>query len=140
MFISPEVLSDSTWRAYERLICRLTSYLGFSGIRAVGQTNDGGADLVAHKDGKRWLFQIKRLGTKVGPDVIDRTLQALRTYRADVPVVVSAKGFTEAARDRQLALMRERVPLQLWDRKLLLDKTRELTDLAKVESPNSPFS
>src|SRR5439155_8750816 len=68
VFLSPAVLSDSTWRAYERLVSRLASYLGFSGIRAVGQTNDGGADLIAHKDAKRWLFQVKRLGTKVGPD------------------------------------------------------------------------
>ena len=139
MFISPAVLSDSNWRAYERLISRLTSYLGFSGIRAVGQTNDGGADLIAHKDAKRWLFQVKRLGTKVGPDVIDRTLQAVRTYHAEVPVVVSAKGFTEAARDRQLALMRERAPLQLWDRRALLSKARELKDEAAVESPSSPL-
>ena len=95
--------------------------------------------MIAHRGGKRWLFQVKRLGTKVGPDVIDRTLQAVRTYRADVPVVVSAKGFTEAARDRQLALMRERIPLQLWDRRALLDKTRELKDQAEVESAGSPF-
>ena len=139
MFISPEVLSDSTWRAYERLVCRLASHLGFSGIRAVGQTNDGGADLIAHRDAKRWLFQVKRLGIRVGPDVIDRTLQAVRTYRADVPVVVSAKGFTDAAREQQLSLMREHVPLQLWDRKALLEKVSQLKDQAVVEAPDSMF-
>jgi superfamily II DNA or RNA helicase len=139
VFISPEVLADSTWRAYERLVCRLAGHLGFSGIRAVGQTNDGGADLIAHRGGKRWLFQIKRLGTKVGPDVVDRTLQAVRTYRADVPVVVSAKGFTDAAREQQLTLQRERIPLQLWDKKALLDRVGSLRDQAEVESPSAGF-
>ena len=137
MFISPEVLADANWRAYERLICRLTSHLGYSGIRAVGQANDGGADLLAHREGKRWLFQVKRLGTKVGPDVIDRTLQAVRTYRADVPVVVSAKGFTDPVRAQQLNLMRERVPLQLWDRTVLLDKAKHLDNRAEVEVDGS---
>ena len=116
MFISPAILADCTWQAFERLVTRLASYLGYSGIRAVGQSNDGGADLIAHRDGKRWLFQIKRLSVRVGPDVLDRTLQALHTYRATVPVVVSAGGFTAPARQQQVRLMREGIPMQLWDR------------------------
>jgi superfamily II DNA or RNA helicase len=139
VFISPEVLADCTWQAYERLVCRLASHLGFSGIRTVGQSNDGGADLIAHRDGKRWLFQVKRLSVRVGPDVIDRTLQAVKTYRADVPVVVSAKGFTDAAREAQVRLMRERIPLQLWDRKGLLDRVARLKDLAPVEADKALF-
>ena len=134
MFINSAILADCTWQAFERLVTRLTSYLGYSGIRAVGQSNDGGADLIAHRDGKRWLFQIRNnINVRVGPDVLDRTLQALRTYRADVPVVVSARGFTEPARQQQRRLMAEGIPMQLWDRQILLARTSTLTDQAFVD-------
>src|SRR5579862_5779752 len=139
MFINSAILADCTWQAFERLVTRLASYLGYSGIRAVGQSHDGGADLIAHRDGKRWLFQVKRLNVRVGPDVLDRTLQALRTYRADVPVVVSAQGFTEPARQQQRRLMAEGIPMQLWDRQTLLDRSSRLTDLPYIESEPQRF-
>ena len=62
----------------------------------------------------------------MGSDVIDRTLQALRTYHAQVPIVVSLGGFTDAARERQRLLLAEGIPLQLWDAPAILDRTSKL--------------
>ena len=57
-----QILAD-TWQAFERNLCRLLSYEGFTNVRLVGQTGDHGADVTATKitlqGHKRWLFQAK---------------------------------------------------------------------------------
>jgi len=61
-------------------------------VAVIGRSGDGGADVLAIKEGKRWLFQVKRLASPVGGEVISRTVAATRTYNADVPVIVSNRG------------------------------------------------
>ena len=125
MFIGDSALQQCTWQAFERMVYRLLLCEGFSGVRAVGQSGDGGADVIAHKASKRWLFRSSGLGQE-RYNVIDRTLQALQTYKAQVPVVVTVKGFTEEARQHQQVLMSENVPLRLWDRTRLLQRAQAL--------------
>ena len=128
MFISKDNIDSLTWQAFERTVCRLLLHEGFEGLRIVGQTSDGGADVLAHKASKRWLFQVKHWKARVGPDVIDRTLEAMRSYRAQVPVVVALNGFQDAVREQQRALMSGGIPLQLWDRTMLVDRAQRLSD------------
>ncbi|MGO8758029.1 MAG: DEAD/DEAH box helicase family protein [Terracidiphilus sp.] len=132
MFISKDNIDSLTWQAFERAVCRLLLHEGFQGLRIVGQTSDGGADVLAHRDSKRWLFQVKHWKARVGPDVIDRTLEAMRSYRAQVPVVVALNGFQDAVRDQQRALMSSGIPLQLWDRTILIDRAQRLVDTYPV--------
>lgn len=128
MFISKENIDSLTWQAFERAVCRLLLHESFEGLRVVGQTSDGGADVLAHKASKRWLFQVKHWKARVGPDVIDRTLEAMRTYRAQVPVVVALNGFQDAVREQHRALLSSGIPLQLWDRSILIDRAQKLKD------------
>ena len=128
MFISKDNIDSLTWQAFERVVCRLLLHEGFEGLRIVGQTSDGGADVLAHRASKRWLFQVKHWKARVGADVIDRTLEAMRAYRAQVPVVVSLNGFQDAVREQQRALMSGGIPLQLWDRTILIERAQRLTD------------
>lgn len=128
MFISKENIDSLTWQAFERAVCRLLLHEGFEGLRVVGQTSDGGADVLGHKALKRWLFQVKHWKSRVGPDVIDRTLEAMRSYRAQVPVVVALNGFQDAVREQQRALLSSGVPVQLWDRTILIDRAQRLVD------------
>lgn len=121
MFISDASLSSITWQGLERAIFRLLLHHGYEGIRMVGQTRDQGADIIAHKAGKRWLFQVKRWKQRAGLGTVDRTLEALQTYRAQVPVIVCVGGFDDAVREHQRVLMSRQVPLQLWDRPRLLE-------------------
>jgi len=95
-------------------------YSGFHGVRVVGQSSDRGADVLASKHDRRWLFQVKHWKRKVGLDVIDQTIEAMRTYRADIPVVVSYGGFDDSVRDHQRVLLSRQIPLQLWDQSGLL--------------------
>jgi superfamily II DNA or RNA helicase len=128
LFISKDNIDSLTWQAFERAVCRLLLHEGFEGLRIVGQTSDGGADVLAHKASKRWLFQVKHWKARVGPDVLDRTLEAMRSYRAQVPVVVALNGFQDAVREQQRALMSGGIPIQLWDRTILVDRAQRLSD------------
>jgi superfamily II DNA or RNA helicase len=117
-----------TWQAFERLVCRYLIHAGFSGVRLVGQSHDKGTDVIAHRGGKRWLVQVKHWTAKIGPEVIDRTLESLRFYRGDVPVIVALNGFTETAHRQQQLLMAQKIPLQLWSGSTLIKRATLFKD------------
>ena len=128
-----------SWQAFERLVCRYLMHSGYSGIRLVGQTRDKGADVIAHRGGKRWLIQVKHWVAKIGSDVIDSTLKSLRFYRADIPVIVALNGFLEAAHRQQQELMAQRIPLQLWSGSKLIERTSALNDDYPFGNPTDVF-
>jgi superfamily II DNA or RNA helicase len=115
MFLSNASLRGSTWQSFERSVARLLLYEGFEGIRLVGQTADHGADLLASKFGKRWLFQVKHWRQRVGLDVLDQVLAAAATYHAQVSVIVALTGFDKATKEHQRHLMATGMSVQLWD-------------------------
>lgn len=129
MFISFEGLRHGSWQAFERSVCRLLMHDGFDGVRLIGQTADRGADVIAHKFNKRWLFQIKHWKNKVGLGVVDRTLDAMRSYRAQIPVLVALNGFEDPVREQQNVLIGRGIPLQLWDTSKLIERAAKLPDI-----------
>ncbi len=94
-------------------MCRLLICEGHENVRLVGGTGDKGADVVATRNGKRFVYQIKHWAKPIGSAVVDETLRALSFYNAQVPVIVSLSGFDNAVRERQRELMANRIPLQL---------------------------
>ncbi|MGI6217838.1 MAG: DEAD/DEAH box helicase family protein, partial [Coriobacteriales bacterium] len=120
-------IARESWSAFERDISRLLMYDGFDNPRVVGQTNDHGADVIAFKNGKRWLFQAKHWKKPVGESVIDETLSAAKVYHADIPVIVSSEGFDSKAYERHAALLNQGIPLQLWDSDFLVKKAQRLS-------------
>jgi superfamily II DNA or RNA helicase len=102
------------------MVVRLLVGLGYENILLVGGSGDGGADVIATKTGRRWLFQVKRWSGLVGPKVVARTIEACKTYSADIPVIVSRTGFEASVFEAQLRLNRDGTPLQLWDRRRLI--------------------
>ncbi|MFD4675233.1 DEAD/DEAH box helicase family protein [Lentzea sp. NPDC058450] len=113
-------LAGSGWRAFERTVERLLIAKGYEGVQRVGASGDGGADVIGTLNNRRWLFQVKRWKTAIGPAVVDETIEACRRYQADIPVVVSLNGFEASVRGQQNALAAKGIPLQLWDRSALL--------------------
>ena len=128
MFLDLEVIRRSSWQCFERMICRLVLAEGFSGARVVGQSNDHGADVIASRNGVRWIFQAKYWNRPVGVDVIDDTLRAAQTYNAKIPVIVSKSGFDAKALEHQRNLLASGIPLQLWDLNTLLARAERLGD------------
>ncbi len=127
-FLSSRKLDWLTWQAFERAIERLLICEGFENVRGVGQTNDGGADVIGSRGGKRWLFQVKKWSKRVPSSVLNETLDSLERYRASVPVVVSRSGFAQELLERQVSLHYEGIPLQLWDSAHIVRKTDALPD------------
>jgi superfamily II DNA or RNA helicase len=112
-FLTENDLHVGSWQNFERAVCRLLICEGYENVRLVGGTGDKGADVVATRNGKRFVYQVKHWAKPIGSAVVDETLRALRFYNADIPVIVSLSGFDTAARERQQELMGNRVPLQL---------------------------
>ena len=127
LFINEVILSEISWQGFERLLNRLLILLNYSSVRLVGQSADGGADLIAHKQGKRWLFQAKKWESKVGLSTVDKTLSALVKYHADVPVIVASSGFDSKVIPQRLKLQRQGIPLQLWDQSKLLQLAQSIS-------------
>lgn len=132
IFESRLQITNATWQSFERELCRLLTYEGFSNVRLVGQTGDHGADVTATKrtsqGSKRWLFQAKHWNKPVGQQVVNETIMAAREYSADVPVIVASSGFESSVKAYQKALMVNGTPLQLWDSEDLIRKVRKLPD------------
>lgn len=126
MFINKESIQSNSWQAFERLICRLAMAEGFEGARVVGQSNDHGADIIATRNGIRWLFQAKHWKKPVGVEVIDETLKAAQIYKAKVPVIVASNGFDSKAIAHQRDLMQAGINIQLWSPETLIEHAKRL--------------
>lgn len=126
MFVNRKNI-NGTWQNFERIICRYLSYKGFSGPRIVGTTGDKGADIIAHRNDKRWLFQVKNWKKPVGRTDIVKTVNALSFYDAKIPVVVSRSGFEESARNQRDVFGTQDVPVQLWDSNFLITNAQKIS-------------
>lgn len=78
-----------------------------------GGSGDKGADILASRNGRRFVYQVKHWKKPVSSVVVDETLHALNYYRANIPAIVSLSGFDSTTRSRQQELMANKVPLQL---------------------------
>lgn len=126
MFVAAEIIRNSSWQCFERLVCRLVLAEGFSSARVVGQSNDHGADVIASRNGTRWVLQAKYWNRPVGVEVIDETLRAAQTYNAKIPVIVAKSGFDAKAQEHQRNLLANGIPLQLWDVNTLIARAERL--------------
>lgn len=137
-----QILAD-TWQAFERNLCRLLSYEGFTNVRLVGQTGDHGADVTATKitpqGHKRWLFQAKHWKKPVGETVVQETIDAAYEYSASVPVIVAASGFEAPVKAHQKVLMASGIPLQLWDSEKLVERAKRLPDVHTNKRKPRPY-
>ncbi len=125
-FITEKELKYGSWQSFERSVCRLLIADGFSNVRMTGGTGDKGADVIATKFGKRWLFQVKQWKKPVGVKVVDETLSAMRYYDAQIPVIVAANGFEQSTWDYWRELQANNIPLQLWSSKDLIERFSKL--------------
>lgn len=125
IFINSESMRG-TWQAFERLVCRYLEVRNFEGVRIVGASGDRGADIIAHKDGKRWLFQVKHWVRSAGALEVEQTVQALSDYNAQIPVLVCRGGFDQFAREACNRFFARQVPCQLWSAEDLLRRAEKI--------------
>lgn len=127
-FAAGPTVDSLSWQGHERLVARLVFAHGWTNVRRIGQSGDGGADVIADRSGRKWLFQVKKLQSKVALETLQGTMEAIRSYEADLGVVVARGGFTKEAAAWAQSM---RPPLQLWDR----DRLRKLGGQLPLSPP-----
>ena len=139
MFYSQKQINESSWQSFERNVCRLLTYEGYENVRLVGQTNDHGADVLATKMGKRWLYQVKHWKKPVGMNVVTEVQNGLRAYNAQVPAIVASNGFDSSLKEYQQMIMARQIPLQLIDSNMLIKRTQRLPEIVTNKRTPRPY-
>jgi len=67
-------------------------------ISGTPTTGDQGADLIAQKDGKKFVIQAKRYSSPVGNKAVQEVIGALNYYGADQGFVITNTTFTSSAK------------------------------------------
>lgn len=89
-------LANPNW--FERQVVRTLLLLGWSGVRHVGASGDGGADVVGRAGDKRWVVQIKANRRQSSPDGVRDLERAGARYGARHGLAVARGGWTASAR------------------------------------------
>lgn len=115
-------LPSISGHAFTRLIERMLWHLGFEDVSNVDGSGDGGADLVATRAGRRWVFQAKsKRTTAVSGSAVDEVRDGMIAFNADRGVVVTNSRFAPSARTRcQELRLSSALQIDLWDRELLI--------------------
>ncbi|HWQ99927.1 MAG TPA: restriction endonuclease [Candidatus Methylomirabilis sp.] len=90
-----DVLSGSD---FEQLLARLFGKMGYS-VQVIGKVGDQGGDLIANKNGKRFLIQAKRYVGSVGNEAVQQAVAAKNHYECTSAAVVTTGTFTRGARE-----------------------------------------
>lgn len=94
-----ELIARADWREFERLTAQALRGSGFSISENPGEDveADGGVDLVATRNGYRYVVQCKRWNKEVGVDVV-RAIYGVMAARGDHGCMVTSSGrFTKSA-------------------------------------------
>jgi len=138
-FLDERLLRRGTWQSFERAVTRYLIIGGWTNVRLVGQTGDGGADVIASRGGRRWLFQVKYYQKAVGAKVFAETVDAAARYEAQISVIVSSGGFTAELRDLVQHQMSDGPRVQLWDIGDLARYGSAMPDAAPAEQHPDSF-
>jgi len=111
-------LESITWQQFERLVGETLRRKGFKVQELGGDGPDGGVDLIAYREGKKYLVQCKQWrSSKVGVSVVRELFGVMAASAAAGGFVVTSGRFTEEAKafaaGRNLALV-DGAELDLW--------------------------
>ena len=95
---SPRAVQDGA--SFARDVERLLWHTGFVAVTNVDGSGDQGADIVAERQGERWVFQCKyKSSGAVGEEAAEEALRGLRAYGAVRAAVVTNATFTRGAKE-----------------------------------------
>ncbi len=125
-FLTPEIMSGANWRALERAVARLLGHCGWDDVVVVGETNDGGADVVGNRPGRdgqleTYVVQVKAVtgANFVGVTAVQEALAAMHSYAAKHAIVATNGSFTDSAVRRAEALRQDGFSVRLWNGRTL---------------------
>jgi superfamily II DNA or RNA helicase len=129
------ILSFGPWQAMERLTARYFALSGFNDVRVVGGSGDKGGDVIAERNGQRWVAQVKYRSTgSVGKDAVDEALNAQAYYDAQVPVISTNQALSREGIKRLSNLQQQGIRFQKWDRGWFLRRFEQLPEFTPQDS------
>lgn len=105
---------------YEHHIADMLKCNGFQNVQVTQQSRDYGADVLAEKDGIKYVFQVKYYTHSAGVGAVREALQARATYQADKAVAVANGIFSTAAKE-----IAADVGVDLWDYSVLASLNKD---------------
>ena len=139
-FLCQERLLYGPWPALERNIARLLPYLQFDNVQLIGGPYDQGADVLAHLNGEKWVFQVKfTRGTSIGAVAISEVLEAGRFYGAQRGTIVTNSFFSKEAYIAKETLTGSGIKIELWDGALLAELYSRIEEFPPVPWPLYPY-
>ena len=101
--------------AFEHCIATMLRQNKYTKITVTRASGDFGVDIIAEKEGERWVFQCKRYeARKLGISPVQEIYAGAAQYHADVAVVVTNSYFSKNAR-----ALANNLGVRLWDRSTL---------------------
>ena len=82
---------------YEEYCCRYLKSKGYKHIKQTPRAKDHGIDIIAQKHRKKYAFQCKYYGKKVGNRAVQEAYTGCSYYDCDIPVVITNSSFTKNA-------------------------------------------
>ena len=82
---------------YEEYCCRYLKSKGYKHIKQTPRAKDHGIDIIAQKHRKKYAFQCKHYGKKVGNRAVQEAYTGCSYYDCDIPVVITNSSFTKNA-------------------------------------------
>lgn len=139
-FLSQRALAEGGPRRLNKQVERLLWHLGFDDVRNIDGSGDAGADLLASRDGERFVFQCKwKAQGRVSRSAIDEVERAKATYEADRAIVVTNTAPDGGARARQEALRRVNLSIDCWTGADLETLYHELPDEVPARRNLRPY-
>jgi superfamily II DNA or RNA helicase len=115
-FVEPAFLREVGPIGFTRQLERLALHLGFTNVVNIDGPGDQGGDLLAEREGRRWVFQAKwkKRGAPVPPGAIEEVLDAKAHYGASHCVVVTNSRFGPETYKRRDRLASAGMRVELW--------------------------
>lgn len=95
---------------FEKEFSAALSKNGFYDVEVTQQSNDFGADILACKDGIKYVIQCKKYSSAVGVEAVQQAYASKVHYKAHVAVVATNSVFTIPAK-----ILAEETGVLLWD-------------------------
>lgn len=95
---------------FKQFCVELLKKNGYSNVKKVKRTGNHGADILADKNGEKYVFQCKSSIRKIDKSVVHEVYAGKEIYKCDVAVVIANNFFNKnAVQDAKL------LNIELWD-------------------------
>lgn len=139
-FVCEERLTFGPWPALERTLARLVEHAGFNDVQVVGGSGDDGADVLATRNGARWVIQAKHRFSGGADSAGPRdAVRAMSAYRASVGIAATNTYFTEDAYSFATEAKKNGLDVRLWNGAYLLKFFSGLADESRAKRSLRPY-